>query len=168
MRTTHAIALSAFVVATAASHREVSAGIATATEPVTISLAVGGKTYKVSGKGECEHAAMASYYDMRAMMWSVEYTAEGKGGLNNLHLTAWRPLAGGADQMSLSVRIGSVDHRIDTVKKSKNVGRGTINVNMRGKKAGGTFEIDGKDGRGVSIKGTVGCASFSEPHAVAG
>jgi hypothetical protein len=170
MRTTHALALSALIIATAASHRVASARVSTnppaGTEPVTISITVAGKEYKASGKGECKHAAMASYYDMRAAMWSVEYTGEGEGGLNNLHLTAWRPLAGGADQMSLSVTIGSVNHRIDTVKKSQNVGSGTLSVKT--KSEGGTFEIDGKDEKGASIKGTVECESFSGIEAVAG
>ena len=170
MRTTHALTLSALLVATAAWQREAGAGIASGgralAEPVAISITVGGKEYKVSGEGKCHHAPMASYYDMRAKMWSVEYSAEGKSGLTNLHLTAWRPLAGGADQMSLSLQVGSADHRIDTVKKSQNVGSGTLTLKPKGQ--GGTFEINGKDEKGATIKGTVECTTFSSPEAVAG
>ncbi len=158
MRITHALALSALVVATAAG--------SPAPEPVTITIAVGGKSYEVSGKGACTHAPVASYRDMRAAQWGVEYSTEGKTGLTNLTLTAWRPLAGGAEQMSLSIGIGSVSHRIDTVKGSENAGSGTLSVKTTG--AGGRFEIDGKDEKGISIKGTVECASFSTPEAVAG
>jgi hypothetical protein len=111
-------------------------------------------------------APLASFYDMRAKMWSVEYTTEEKTGITNLSLTAWRPLAGGADQMSLSLHVGSADHRIDTVKKSQNVGSGTLTMTPKGE--GGTFEINGKDEKGTPIKGTVQCATFSSPPAVAG
>jgi len=134
-------------------------------ESVTISVTVAGKEYKASGQGQCHYAPMASFYDMRAKMWSVEYSAEEKTGLSNLTLTAWRPLAGGADQMSLALHVGSADHRIDTVKKSQNVGSGTLSLTPKGQ--GGTFEINGKDEKGVTIKGTVGCTPFTSPPAVA-
>ena len=155
MRTTYSLALTASLLAFEAS-----------SEPVTISLTVAGKEYKAKGDGTCHYAPMASFYDMRAKMWSVEFSSEGKEGITNLTLTTWRPLAGGADQMSLSVHIGSADHRIDTVKKSQNVGSGTLN--LKPKDQGGTFEIDGKDERGATIKGTVECATFSSPPAAAG
>jgi len=135
-------------------------------ESVTISVTVAGKEYKASGQGQCHYAPMASFYDMRAKMWSVEYSAEEKTGLSNLTLTAWRPLAGGADQMSLALHVGSADHRIDTVKKSQNVGSGTLSLTPKGQ--GGTFEINGKDEKGVTIKGTVECTTFTSPPAVAG
>ena len=155
MRTTYSLALGALLLAFKAG-----------TEPVTITLTVAGKEYKVKGDGTCHYAPMASFYDMRAKMWSVEYTGEDKRGLTNLTLTAWRPLAGGPDQMSLSVHIGSGDHRIDTVKKSQNVGSGTLKLTP--KDQGGTFEIDGKDDKGATVKGTVECTTFSSPPAVAG
>jgi hypothetical protein len=155
MRTTYSLAFGALL-----------AGFGGVTEPVAISITVAGKEYKVKGDGKCHYAPMASFYDMRAKRWSVEYNADGKEGLTNLHLTAWRPLAGGADQMSLSVQVGSDDHRIDTVKKSQNVGSGTLNLKPKGE--GGTFEINGKDDKGVTIKGTVECTTFSSPPAVAG
>jgi hypothetical protein len=154
MRTTYSLALGALLLRFPGS------------EPVTISLTIGGKEYKATGDGTCNYAPMASYYDMRAKMWSVEYTGEAKSGLTNLTLTVWRPLAGGADQMSLSVRIGSADHRIDTVKKSQNVGSGTLKLKPTDR--GGIFEIDGKDDTGATMKGTVECAGFSSPPAVAG
>ena len=135
-------------------------------EKIAISLTIGGKSYKVSGEGQCHYAPMASFYDMRAKMWSVQYTPEEETGLSSLTLTTWRPLAGGADQMSLSVRVGTADHRIDTVKKSQNVGSGTLKLTPKGE--GGTFEIDGKDEKGATIKGTVECTTFSSPPAVAG
>jgi hypothetical protein len=135
-------------------------------ESITITMTVGGKEYKVSGEGQCHYAPMASYYDMRAKMWSVQFNTEEKTGLTNLSLTAWRPLAGGADQMSLSVHVGSADHRIDTVKKSQNVGSGALT--LKPKDQGGTFEINGKDDKGATIKGTVQCTTFSSPPAVAG
>ena len=155
MRTTYSLALGALLL-----------GLGAPGEKVTISLAIGGKSYKVSGEGTCHHQPMASYRDMRAKMWQVEYNTEEKTGLTNLTLTAWHPLAGGGDQMSLYVGIGSVRHRIDTVKGSENVGKGTLKLTPKGD--GGTFEIDGKDEKGASIKGTVECGSFSSPPAVAG
>jgi hypothetical protein len=155
MRTTYSLALGALLLALGAP-----------SEPVTIAIAIGGKSYKVSGEGKCHYAPVASYYDMRAKMWSVQYTSEKKTGLTNLALTAWRPLAGGADQMSLSVQVGSADHRIDTVKKSQNVGSGTLTLKPKGQ--GGTFKIMGKDEKGATIKGTVECTTFSSPPAVAG
>jgi hypothetical protein len=155
MRTTYSLALGAFLTA-----------FGTAGEPITISMTVGAKQYKVSGEGQCHFAPLASFYDMRAKMWSVEYNTEEKTGLTNLTLTAWRPLAGGADQMSLSLHVGSADHRIDTVKKSQNVGSGTLTLTPKGQ--GGTFSINGKDEKGATIKGTVQCTTFSSPPAVAG
>jgi hypothetical protein len=140
--------------------------VTTAPEPVTIAVAIGGKSYQASGQGECQYAPIASYRDMRAAMWSVEYSSESKDGLTSLHLTAWRPLAGGAHQMSLYVGIGSVNHRIDTVKGSENAGTGTVSVEVKGE--GGTFTVDGKDEKGTAIKGTIECAKFSPQDAVAG
>jgi hypothetical protein len=142
--------------------------VPTASEPVSIALGVGGKSYRSSGEGECHYAPVASYRDMRAAMWSVEYSVQGeeKDGLANVHLTAWRPLAGGPAQMSLYVRIGSVNHRIETVKGAENVGNGTLSVQPDGD--GGTFTIDGKDDSGAVIKGTIRCAKFSAHEAVAG
>jgi len=52
------------------------------------------------------------------------------------------------------------------VKKSQNVGSGTLKLTP--KDQGGTFEIDGKDEKGATIKGTVECTTFSSPPAVAG
>ena len=153
MRTTYALVLGSLLVSTAPA-------------PLTISLSVAGKSYKVSGEGSCEYAPMASYYDMRAKMWKVEYNTEEKSGLTNLMLTVWRPLAGGADQMSLDLRIGSVGHRIDNVKKSQNAGSGTLKLKPKGE--GGTFVIEGKDAKGATIKGTIECSSFSAQNAVAG
>ncbi len=155
MRTTYSLTLGALLLAMGGP-----------SETIKISLAIGGKSYKVSGEGMCHYAPVASYYDMRAKMWSVQYNTEEKTGLTSLTLTTWRPLAGGADQMSLSVQVGSADHRIDTVKKSQNVGSGTLKLTPKGN--GGTFEIDGKDEKGATIKGTVECITFSSPPAVAG
>ena len=155
MQTVYSIALGALLVA-----------LGMPSEPITISITVAGKEYKASGQGQCHYAPVASFYDMRAKMWSVEYSAEGKSGLSNLTLTAWRPLAGGADQMSLALHIGSADHHIDTVKKSQNVGSGTLTLTPKGQ--GGTFEINGKDEKGAPIKGTIECTTFSSPPAVAG
>jgi hypothetical protein len=155
MRTAYSLALAALILS-----------LGSTSEPVKISLAVGGKSYKVSGNGSCHFAPMASYRDMRARMWQIEFSAEGKTGLTNLTLTAWHPLSGGADQMSLYVGIGSVRHRIDTVKGSDNVGSGTLKLKPSGD--GGTFVINGKDDKGASIKGTVECMSFSSPPAEAG
>jgi hypothetical protein len=155
MRSTYSLALGALLLA-----------LAPPGETITISLTLGGKAYKVSGEGECHYAPMASFYDMRAKMWSVQYNTEEKSGLTSLSLTTWRPLAGGADQMSLTVQLGSDAHRIDTVRKSQNVGSGTLTLTPKGE--GGTFEINGKDERGTTIKGTVQCTAFSSPPAVAG
>jgi hypothetical protein len=155
MRTAYSVALGALLLAFAAPG-----------ERISISLTVAGKEYKVSGEGQCQYAPMASFYDMRAKTWSVQYNTEEKSGLTSLSLTTWRPMAGGADQMSLSVQVGSADHRIDTVKKSENVGSGTLT--LKPKDQGGTFEINGKDEKGATIKGTVQCTTFSSPPAVAG
>ena len=155
MRTTYSLALGALLL-----------GLGAPGEKVTISLAIGGKSYKVSGEGTCHYQSMASYRDMRAKMWQVEYNTEETTGLTSLTLTDWRPLAGGADQMSLYVGIGSVRHQIETLKGGEKAGRGTLKLTPKGE--GGVFEIDGKDEKGASIKGTVECGSFSSPPAVAG
>jgi hypothetical protein len=155
MRTIYSLTIGALILA-----------LGTPGERVTIALTVGGKSYKVSAEGTCHYQPMASYRDMRAKTWSVEYSTEAKTGLTSLHLSAWRPLAGGADQMSLYVGIGADRHQIDTLKGNEKVGSGTLKLTPKGD--GGTFEIDGKDGKGAPIKGTVECGSFSSPPAVAG
>jgi hypothetical protein len=155
MRTTYSLAMAVLLLAFHAPG-----------ETISISLSVAGKAYKLKGEGECHYAPVASFYDMRAKMWSVQYNTEEKSGLTSLALTTWRPLAGGPDQMSLTVQLGSDAHRIDTVKKSQNVGSGTLKLTPKGE--GGTFEINGMDEKGATIKGTVECTTFSSPPAVAG
>ena len=68
--------------------------------------------------------------------------------------------------MSLSVGIGSVNHRIDTVKGSENAGSGRLSLEVKGEE--GTFTLDGKDEKGTTIKGSIECAKFSPQEVVAG
>lgn len=176
MRTIRAIALcaTAAVAATATYGR---AGATTAGKPRTaggedalsVSLAVGGRTYTAAGNGQCRHAPMAAIYGVRAQMWIVEYAASGDAGLQRVNLTVWRPAAGGAEQMSLNVRAGSIERRIDTVKRgagSAPVGSGAVAVRTQGR--GGRFEIDGRDATGTTIRGTLSCARFAPVKAEGG
>ena len=135
--------------------------------PVTVALTVGGKAYNAKGSGACTFAPVASIYGVRAQQYGVRLSG-GAGGIRSLGLTVWRPASGGADQMNLYVSVGSTSHRIDTVKGggNKGVGGGTVSVQRKG--LGGHFTIDGKDGSGAAIRGTIECGRFAAPHAVGG
>ena len=137
------------------------------TTPVTVALSVGGKAYNGKGTGECTFAPIASIYGVRAQQYGVRLSG-GIAGLKSLGLTVWRPAAGGADQMNLYVTVGSESHQIDTVKGGgkKEVGSGTVSVQRKG--MGGRFTIGGKDADGAAIRGTIECARFAAPNAVAG
>ncbi|HET7456826.1 MAG TPA: hypothetical protein VFJ74_04160 [Gemmatimonadaceae bacterium] len=135
----------------------------------TATLTIGGKSYAAAGNGICQSAPVASIYGVRASMWSVQLDGGAGGGLRSLSLTVWRPVAGGGEQMSLYAKTGATEHRIDTVKKGGRggiVGAGTVTVRPQG--PGGRFEIDGRDGSGATVRGTVTCPRFSSMEAVGG
>lgn len=166
MRTIDAVTTTAVLALLAAASP--SAAIAQQGRP-TATLAIGGKSYTaVAGTGTCQSAPVASIYGVRASMWSVQLNGGG-GSLRSLSLTVWRPAGGGGEQMSLYVKTGATEHRIDTVKKGGRggiVGGGTVTVRPQG--AGGRFEIDGRDASGTTVRGTVTCPRYAPIEAVGG
>ena len=142
---------------------------AQAPTPVTIALTIGGKSYQAKGQGECTYAPVGSIYGVRASRWSVQYSGGAGAGLRSMSLTLWHPLAGAtADQMSFAASVGASSYRIDTVQGQgrQTVGAGTVRVQQKG--MGGRLEVDGKDTKGTAIRGSVECARWASPEAVAG
>ena len=134
--------------------------------PLEIAALVGGKRYQASGLGECEHTTEASIYGVPAALWRASYTASNGAGLRHLNLIIWQPKAGGADQVSLALQVGSTTHQIVTVEKGERMGRGTASVQSGG--AAGTLTVEGEDGRGTPVRVAAECSRFREPVAEGG
>src|SRR5688572_11276990 len=81
---------------------------------VAIDMRVDNVPYTFTGEGTCEHLAKGSIYDTLAERWSVQQ--QGDNG-RSLSLTLWRPLAGGANMLTLALSTGGKRYDVDTVKK---------------------------------------------------
>ena len=129
---------------------------------LTIFANVGGKPLTVRHDGECKHAPIAAIYGVRSKMWKVSYSGPPDGEIHTLHLTMWRPLAGGApDQFSLSLRAGGVDHSIATVKGSTIRGSGTITYKPNNDGSGGQFQLLGRTADDTQIRVRLVCPTMS-------
>jgi hypothetical protein len=133
---------------------------------VAIEAKIGGKSYRASGKGECQHAPDASIRDVPASLWMVQYANPGAGNLKQLRMTLWRPKDDGPDQLSLSLDTKSGAHRIETGQEGKSAGQGSVTVLPSG--PGGRLEITGKDADGKPVRVTIDCSAFSGVEAEGG
>ena len=131
----------------------------------TISLDVAGAPYQFSGQAVCEHLSQGAIYDIPAARWSVRHNEAAR----DLSLTVWRPQSGSGDMVTLAVAIGGKRHDVNTVKAPRApavTGSATVTFAPEGK--GGTFTLKATAGSGAAVTGTIKCAAFTTPEAVAG
>jgi len=136
-----------------------------ATVSAAIALKVAGMDYQFSGQAVCEHLSSGGIYDIPAERWSVRHSESAR----DLSLTVWRPQSGGGDMVTLAVDIGGKRHDVNTVKAPKapsTTGSATVKFAPEGK--GGTFTLNATAGSGAAVTGTIKCAAFTTPAAVAG
>jgi hypothetical protein len=133
---------------------------------VAIDMRVDNVPYTFTGEATCEHLAKGSIYDTLAERWSVQQ--QGDNG-RSLSLTLWRPLAGGANMLTLALSTGGKRYDVDTVKKpkpSQASGSGTVRLAPEG--MGGTITIEATTASSAKINGTIKCDSFTTSNPVAG
>ena len=133
---------------------------------VDISGQLGSKSYSSSIAGTCKHEPSASIYDVPAALYMVEAQGAEGSQIKQLNLTLWRPKNGSADQVSLSLQVGSSSSRIDVNPRSKAVGGATVELKPTG--SGGTFELKGKDDKGKTLNLTISCPTFAAVEAAGG
>ena len=160
------IALLAHPRVEAAAQRLAPTGSAEASQPLTVTARVGGKSYETSGPGSCKHEPAASIYDVPAALWMVEYGNRADERIKQLNLTLWRPKDGSPDQVSLSLETSSSSHRISAGGKGDPVGSATVKLTPKG--PGGRFELKGKDADGDKVEVTISCPAFAAVEAEGG
>jgi hypothetical protein len=136
------------------------------TVPMRIAAKVAGKTYQSTGSGECAGSGEASIYEVPATLWHAIYEGPDGSEVRRLNLTVWRPKAGGADMMGLSLETGETTHEIATVKGGRMAGSGTPGVRPVGE--GGTLTVAGTDDHGDAIELSVECERFDQVVAEGG
>ena len=131
--------------------------------PMQVSLQVGADPFSSSAPGTCEHADLASIYNVRAELWRVEST----DGNRSLSMTLWRPKDGSADMVTLAYSSGSTSQQVSTIRGAAGTS-GSAKVAFEAAGKGGTFKIDAKAGNGTPISGTVKCEAFTPAMAEGG
>jgi hypothetical protein len=131
-----------------------------------IAAKVDGKTYRSTGPGECAGSGEASIYEVPATLWHAIYEGQDGSEIRRLNLTVWRPKAGGAEMVGLSLETGQTTHQIATVKGGRMTGSGTPGVRLAGE--GGTLTVAGKDDHGDAIELAVECERFDQVVAEGG
>jgi hypothetical protein len=143
-----------------------SQSLSRGTVPMRIAATVDGKTYRSIGTGECASSGEASIYEVPATLWHAIYEGEDGSEIRRLNLTVWRPKAGGAEMVGLSLQTGETTHQIATVKGGQMAGSGAPGVRPAGK--GGSLTVAGKDDHGDAIELSVECERFDEVVAEGG
>jgi hypothetical protein len=131
-----------------------------------IAAKVAGKTYRSAGLGECAGSGDASIYEVPATLWHAIYEGPDGSEIRRLNLTVWRPKAGGADMVGLSLETGETTHEIATVKGGRMAGSGAPGVRPVGE--GGILTVAGKDDHGDAIELSVECERFDQVVAEGG
>jgi len=132
---------------------------------MTIALQVAGQPYHFEGKAACQHAPLASIYNVMAEMWSLRQIDPQRA----VTLTLWHPRKMSSDMFLLSVQTGNKGYIVDTMSSGKGssaVSSGKVSFTTSG--AGGTFTIDAKTRDGAAITGTIKCSAFTAPIAEGG
>ncbi len=125
---------------------------------VAIALQVGSQPYNFHGNAVCQHEPLASIYNVKAELWSVEQN----DGDRSMRLTLWHPRSGSGDMFSLSVSSGGKSYVVNTVNagpQSSVRGSGKVSVTNSG--AGGTFSINATAPNGAAITGAITCSAFT-------
>ncbi len=132
---------------------------------VVIALQVGAQPYHFQGDAVCQHAPVASIYEVRAEMWRVQQS----DGQRSLMMTLWRPKSMSVDMISLNVASGGKSYVVNTVKAGpQSAVRGSGKVTVTPSGAGGTFTINATAADGAAISGTIKCSAFPPIEAVGG
>ncbi len=155
----------ALMTSISAAQRRAPAGSTEGKADVAVALRVGGQRYDFAGTAGCRHAPIASIYGVRAEMWTVEQSDEGR----SLILTMWRPKESRGDWFSLSVSAAGKSYTVNTVTApgaGTVKGSGNITFSLAG--AGGTFTIDATAATGGAITGTIKCSAFTPATAEGG
>ncbi len=136
------------------------------TVPMKISGRIGRASFEESVTGECATHGASSIYDVPATQWRAMFGGGDRSNIQHLNLTVWRPSAGGAEMVNLSLRSGEIGHTIATVKGGQIEGSATASVRAEGK--GGILTVKGTDGDGHPLELTVQCERFDEVVAEGG
>jgi hypothetical protein len=150
----------------ASAQRRASGQSVSESSELDISAQLGSKSYNSSLAGTCKHEPSASIYDVPAALYMVEGQGPEGSQIKQLNLTLFRPKNGSADQVSLSLQVGSSSSRIDVNPRSKAVGAATVQLKPAG--SGGTFELKGKDDQGKALTLTISCPTFAAVEAAGG
>ena len=132
---------------------------------LTVTAEMDGKSYRVSGPGECNYTTDASIYEVPASMWSARFNAAA-GDLTYVNLTLWQPKAAPDIQVSLGLTTAGSTHEIATVKGAPTRGSASGRVEPAG--SGGALRVEGLDAGGRRIRLQVDCSRFTEPVAEGG
>ncbi len=132
---------------------------------VAITLQVAGQRYQFEGKAACQHAPVASIYNVMAEMWRVQQS----DGQRSIMLTLWRPKTTSGDMFSLNVGSGAKSYLVNTVRVSgESAVQGSGKVTLTTQGAGGTFTINATAANGAAISGTIQCSAFTQAVAEGG
>ncbi len=132
---------------------------------VAITLQVAGQRYHFKGKAACQHAPVASIYNVMAKMWTVQQS----DGQRSITLTLWRPKSKSGDMFSLSVGTGAKSYLVNTVRLSgASAVQGSGKVTLTTSGAGGTFTINATAANSAAISGTIQCSAFTDAVAEGG
>jgi len=142
----------------AAAQRRAVGGPTQENAEISITAHLGKESYSSKASGSCKYEPSASIYDVPSALYMVDAQGRNGGKIKQLNLTLWRPKNGSADQVSLSLTTEAKDTRIDVNPRSPAVG--TASVEVRPSSSGGTFELKGKDAKGIPLNLTVVCPSF--------
>jgi hypothetical protein len=127
--------------------------------PLRIQLTAGGQRFDYNGLGVCEYTREAFVYEMPASRWAVRHSEANR----HFQLVVWRPRAGPADLLAMTVRLGARSHRVNTVRtKTRSEILGSGRVAFVPHDEGGTFTVHATSDVGASISGTVACGAFAE------
>ncbi len=155
----------ALAIASAASAQRRTVPATPAGAGVAVALQVAGQPYHFEGNATCQHAPVASIYNVAAEMWSVHQS----DGQRSIAFTLWRPRITSGHMVVLSVVTGGRSYIVNTVKPTPGSavqGSGKVTVTPSG--AGATFTIDASAPNGAAITGTIRCGAFTEPVAEGG
>ncbi len=132
---------------------------------VAITLQVAGQRYQFEGKAACQHAPVASIYNVMAEMWRVEQSE----GQRSITLTLWHPKSISGDMFSLNVATGAKSYLVNTVRLSgDNAVQGSGKVTFTTSGAGGTFMINATAANNAAITGKIQCSAFTHATAEGG
>ncbi len=155
----------ALVMTSAASAQRRSQPAVPAEVSVAIKLQVAGQRYQFEGKAVCQHAPVASIYNVVAEMWRVQQS----DGQRSIALTLWRPKSASGDMFSLSVGSGAKSYLVNTVSVSgESAVQGSGKVTLTPSGAGGTFMINATAATSAAITGTIQCSAFTQAVAEGG